>query len=437
MIVILLGGVFLSKGEKKYGGLYILSVVGLLFSLLLVTPDFGDWNVNLFIFFNNHIPLFTIFRNMYDKFGIAVSFQFAFALFIALVILGEKIHRKSLRVLIILLLTGITVWNAHMYIFSDKSADGISGVFNEDYISLIGYVKSMNEASRFVWLPLNFSSYSVIEDAKNPGRFYYGSSPLQFLAETSDYTGFQSFATAADSDLNFQMLGLIHEKKYDEIGKILQRMNAKYIINYHYAIPKQFYNHMNFEGAIDQQASGMLNELKGEKIRDFGGRYTLYSINVKYHSEKIFLTDTFDTFPDTFTGLTFQKISPSRFDIVVNNQSELIHIAFLEPFDPLWQLSAVDRDGNLCHIPNLQQMMIYRYGNGWTVSKDALVNACPNAFQTNANENEMLSLRVTFKAEKYSSSVNIVSIVCWIIVVVYLVGVGGYSMIKHKKHGKK
>lgn len=438
LIVILIAGSFISGVKKPFiKALYILAVGCLLFSFLLVSPVFGDWNTNLFIFFNNHIPLFTMFRNMYDKFGISVSFYFAFALFIALVICDEMIRRKIFKAVLLIGLICVTGWNAWKTPFLHETTNGISGVFNADYLNLVSYIKSMHESSRFVWLPLNFPSYSLIEDANNPGHYYDGPSPMQFLAGSSDYTGFQGFNTVADPDLNFQMLGLIHDKKYDEIGKILQRMNAKYVIEYHFDIPKTYYNYLNTEGAMDQQKNGMIALLEGKKIQDFGKRYTLYEINPEFANNKIFLTNSFDAFPDTFSGLIYNKISPSQYDITVMNPQDIIKIAFLEPFDKLWQLFAVNANGSLCQIPNIQQAMVYRYGNGWTIPKDTLLQACPKAFQKNTFGQEALRLRIVFQAQQYTDVVNSVSIVCWGIVIVYLIGVGGYSVIKKKNYEKK
>lgn len=430
IFIVLLGGIFLTKNDKKLAKLFIIAVSGLLFSFLLVTPNFGDWNVGLFQFFNNHIPLFTMFRNMYDKFGVAVSFQFGLALFVSLLIIGKNIHSKRIRSGILFVLVGITIWNARIFLFLDKSSEGISGTFNTDYMALVSHIKLMKESSRFTWLPLNFSSYSVIEDEKNPEHFYYGSSPIQFLAKSSDYTGFQSFATASDGDLNFQMLGLLREKKYDEIGQILQRMNTKYIINYHYNIPAKQYDHMNFEGAIDQQNEGMLELLAGKKILDFGTRYTLYMVNEKYHSEKIFLADTFDSFPKSFIGVAFQKTSPAQYEMTIQKSSDEIFIAFLEPFDSLWKLEAVDAFGYVCQLTDMKHEIIYRYGNGWTISRDAVRKQCPKAFQNDTNGNETLQLRIKFKAQQYSNIVNIVSIVFWCLTIGYFVAISVYRIIK-------
>jgi len=301
---------------------------------------------------------------------------------------------------------------------------GISGVFNEDYIALTKYIASMNEPSRFVWLPLNFASYSVIDDEKNPGHFYYGSSPLQFLSRSSDYTGFQSFVTTSDPDLNYQMIDFVNQKQYEKVARVLQRMNAKYVIHYHYDITKEYYDHMNFEGAIDQQKDGMFEMIAGEKIKDFGSRYSLYTVNEGYANDKLFLTETFDEFPKTFDKLSFTKVSPSQFDITIPDPPDSILLTFLEPFDSLWELRSVDKNGIEHIIPNLKHELVYRYGNGWTIQRDASTNTGM----------ETLKLRLTFRAERYVDMASIVSIISWVAIGGFLIVTGGRMWLKHRKY---
>lgn len=433
LIVILIAGAMISGVKKpSLKMLYILSVGSLLFSFLLISPVFGDWNVDVFIFFNNHIPLFTMFRNMQDKFGLAVSFYFAFALYAALVICDEMIKRKLVKIIMLVLLICITAFNAWKTPFFHETTNGISGILNTDYLNLTSYIESMHEPSRFVWLPLNFPSYSLIEDAKNPGHYYEGPSPMQFLAGNSDYTGFQGFSTVADPDLNFQMLGFIRDKKYYEIGTILQRMNAKYVIEYHFDIPKPYYDFLNTESMLDQQGTEMLNIIKGKKIQDFGTRYTLYEINPKFANDKLFRTDSFDSFPKVFTGLTYKKISPSQYDVTISDPTEILHIVFLEPFDRLWQLSGINDMGYSCPIPNLQQTMVYRYGNGWTIQFGALKKACSGAVKIDRNGSEIVSLRIIFKAQQYTEIVDKVSLLSWGVAILYLIVIFGKSLFMKK-----
>jgi hypothetical protein len=236
-LVIGVSAIFLRT--RKQIVLYVVAVSALVLAMLLVTPSFGGWNVSLFLFLNNTVPFFTMFRNMYDKFAMAMAFQVSLALAIALIILSERMRKLPFYGLVAAI-AAVTVFNARSFIVPSgqlEDTERISGTFNRDYIDLINYVRTMHESSRYLWLPMNFASYVVIEDGIYSGHYYVGSSPLQFLAGSSDYTGFQSFATVADPMRNNQLRQLLTEGKYAEMAAIFQQMNVKYVILDHDRIP--------------------------------------------------------------------------------------------------------------------------------------------------------------------------------------------------------
>lgn len=413
--VILFAGILVRKLKRSYICLYILTVVGLLFSFVLVTPDFGDWNIAMFTFLNNHVPLFTMFRNMYDKFGIAVSFEFAFALCISLIVLVKTIKQRYLMNLLFIVLLATTVWSANNFIFPGGSRDSnfisISSHFNDDFNNLVSYVRSMNEPSRYLWLPLNFASYVPIEDKVNPGHYYYGPSPMQFFAGVSDYTGFQSFATKTDPKLNFQMLDYLKAGNYEKIGSILQRMNVRYVIVSSYTLPSAAYAHLNIGGSIINEKPAFYQLILGDKIKDFGKRYSLYSINKKFDNNKIFLSDSFNNFPNSIKDVRFIKTYPYQYEVYIQKSSATIYLAFLEPYDRLWRLSAVDPSGKETNLFDVIHEKIFRYGNGWTINTGTI------PFHGQSNE---IHLRIYFSVQKFVPYINFFSITVWIVSVGYL-----------------
>jgi hypothetical protein len=281
----------------------------------------------------------------------------------------------------------------------------------------------MHEPSRFAWLPLNFASYVVIEDKENPGHYYYGASPMQFLAGISDFAGFQSFATTADPDLNFQMLGYLHNGQYEKIGEILQRMSVKYIIVSRYSLPKAAYDHLNFEGTIDAQKPAYNKLILGDKIKDFGTRYSLYSINKRFTTDKIFLTNNTQSIPADIAVPAIQKSYPYQYDITIHFKEGRTNLAFLEPFDGSWDLFAVDSQGHEYTVNNATHFMIYRFGNGWSFELPKIVQAYPKTLET-VNGQKQIHLRIYFHVQKYVQFINEVSVVFWIGIAGYLVIMG-------------
>ena len=51
------------------------------------------------------------------------------------------------------------------------------------------------------------------------------------LTDTSDYAGYLSFGSIENPSLGGTILNLIKEKKYDDVGRIFQMINVKYIID--------------------------------------------------------------------------------------------------------------------------------------------------------------------------------------------------------------
>lgn len=418
-VLVLTAGLMLGQVSRNLKGMYLVTAGILLWTMTLVTPNFGDWNVGMFVFFNNRIPLFTMFRNMYDKFAYPMAFAYASVLTVSLVIVDKSIRNRKLFAAILVIVTAVTISNARTFLFPVYTDGGfstrISGNFNPDYISLAKYIRNMHEPSRFLWLPLNFPSYSVIADAENPGHYYFGSSPLQFIAGSSDYTGFQSFATESDPDLNFKLMGLFKEKKYNDVARILQRMNVKYVIVDHQKITGSGWDRLNLFGIIESQTPEFYTTLLGKRLRDFGITYTLYEVNPNFKNDKIFLTDELGDTIGSIEPVTFKRVSESEYDIWITSPDKQKFLAFLEPYNSLWELSLVNPlNGKLTLLPRNGHTKIYRYGNGYALDPVFISGRNPDVIKRSGNGKSEIQLKLTFRPAKISTLANMLTLFSWI-----------------------
>ena len=131
LAVILVAGTLLHKVKKSTKILFLTVTGGLLLAMLFFTPNFGLWNLQLFQYLITHIPFFVIFRNMHDKFALAMAFYYAFALWISFVIFGEAGIKRIYTFIAILCVLLVTVIRFVPYIFPNyqKIAEGAIASF--------------------------------------------------------------------------------------------------------------------------------------------------------------------------------------------------------------------------------------------------------------------------------------------------------------------
>jgi len=364
LFVILTAGLVLRKIRKEIRILYLTITCGLLLAMLFITPNFGFWNLQLFQFLNTHIPFFVIFRNMYDKFALSMAFYFAFSLWISFVVLGEaKIKRIYIYVVTIVVLF-VTLIRSVPYMYPNFKETGelthISGL-NKDYMDLTRYIQNLNTSSRFVWYPMTFGDYVYISDSNNPNHYYVGISPLQIFSRSSDLAGFYGLQTPGDPQLNWNVLTLLQQRNYTEVGNVLKRLNVGYVIVNHEEMPQNVPFVLEQFDFVKYQNIQYLNTILGVKIRDFGNRYSLYAINREFFSPTVFLSDA---------QIPFYKNSDGTYDIGPFTVSQQTHLIFMEPYSRLWTLERLD-DYKQRAIQGVSSLA-YGYGNDWLLDSAKL-----------------------------------------------------------------
>ena len=427
-LIVILAGLFLKKTKRKYSKLYFLSLLSWLIVIFFFTVNIGGWGLNLFLWLNEHVPGFVMFRNMYDKFGLAMAFSFAFLLGVSLKIIFDQIQNRSIKTIIIILLTGLVMLNAKPFISGEYSRTPLwltknsftpISDFNQDFYDLLAYIKKIDTSSRFLWLPLNNANYILIHDKKLQNHYYVGVSPLQFLARKTDFNGLLSFPP----DLSLQLLKNIFKQNYKEVGLFFQRMNVKYIIvnnNASDEIKKSYlYGYYSRGDLYNAQGENLKKAILGRKISDFGRQYSLYEINSDFKNEKIYLTNNLNVIPRDFLSVTYKKLASYKYEIKIKNLKGEKYLVFLDPYQRQWNLYF--SKNNRPFLTGSHEI-VFDYANGWLIDPEKIKNAFPkDYYHLNSDRSIDLILTLYFKPHDYFYAGILVSSITGICLILYLI----------------
>jgi len=416
-VCILLAGFLVSKNKNEKKTIYYLSLLSFLLSWFFFSPNIGAYGTKVFLFFSNNIPFFTMFRNMYDKFALPLSFSYAIAFGVSLQIILEYIRNKWIaNVLITFIISILIITSIANGIFLQRQINPLStfsGEFNSDFTQMSLYLQNLNNASRIAWIPLNSPTYVSIEDGKYPGHFYSGLSPLRELANMSDYTGRFSFITQTDLFLGDKLFNLINEAKYSQAGELLQQRNTKFIIVDH-QLPPTYLQSFYFGGdnlpILKNQGSKFQKIILGSKIKDFGSRYSLYNINPQFENDKLFLADNFKNFPKTYNNLSYKRLNSYSYDISISHLKNSEKLIFLDPYYKDWTLHLMTPNGSTEEYENGENALVFGYANGWTIDPEKIIsNYNSNYYTRNTDGSINLSFRLYFDIQKYTYIAYIIS----------------------------
>lgn len=431
LIPILLALLYLRKADIEDRKIYLAALVSWLITLFFFTVKIGDWGVNVFVWLNNTVPGFVMFKNMFDKFGIAMAFSYAFLFAISLKIVFDTISNDRIKKYALILIFGVILLNAKPFIFGDfykspiwttKETHNTISDFNTDFYDLLAYLKPMDEASRFLWLPLNNANYIQISDKNLPDHYYSGVSPLQFLANKSDFNGKLSFP-AKEGDIMFQA---IEDGKYEIVGEYLQQFNVKYIIVNHDISPDLQQSYLFGHKLFDAQNDDFYKVLLGDKVKDFGKRYSLYSINQQFSNEKIYLTDNKNVIPRNFSQVTYEKLASYEYKVSIKNLIGKKNLVFLDPYHKQWEWY-FQKDRKPC-IAGLHEV-VFNYANGWDIDAESIKKNFSKEYYTeNPDGSINLDLVLYFKPQSYFIPGLMVSGVTLVGCLVYL----GYNWRRYR-----
>lgn len=388
---------------KENNGFFSYVAMSWLLAAFLFSANLGTWGTNLFVWMNIHIPAFSMFRNMYDKFALAVALTSAMLLCIAATTVFDNIperFKKGFIVVMFLMWIPLSIPLIENKILISTihgtTNQPFINDFNKDYYSLIAKVSTFTDSYRFLWLPMNTASYPPIQDSIDNNRFYYGISPLQILSGKNDMSGYLSFGAYAD-----KIFDDIVNDDYDEAGQYLGQLGIGYIITNN-LLPDSIktsgiwsYKGKNY--LLSNEAT-MEQHLLGAKLSDFGGRYSLYKMNSKYLKDKLFLSEQ-DHPGQTICTLTYKKLNSYSYSVDISNLSNDQSIYFLEPYHELWEWYTPDM---IKTVLSGEHDFAYDYANSWGISADHIRNSLAKKYYSE-NKDGSINARfiLFFKPARY------------------------------------
>ena len=219
---------------------------------------------------------------------------------------------------------------------STQGTDTKINDLNSDFYDLTKFIKEEPVPSNYLWLPLGNTAYAAIVDNKLENHYYYGTSPIQLLTGKYDYSGKYSF----ENDVAKKVFDQIAIGQYEKAGSYFQKLNINYIIVNKSLSLDIIGSNMYDDNTYQIQQKGFYDAVLGEKIQDFGNRYSLYRIKDKFQSDKIFLYASEDT-PDYSSGnVKYTKVAPYKYKLSFKYDSHQDKLTFLSPYHQGRQLSS-------------------------------------------------------------------------------------------------
>lgn len=400
---------------------FIVSLLGLLVSWFLMTPNFQDWGPNSFVWLSLHVPFFTMFRNMFDKFSMPLALYYALCLAVSLSILAGRFAGKKLHLAIGIGLTATILVNASPLFQVRTEHVGVqaklSGTFNDDFNNLAVYVSNLKNPSRILWLPLNYPSFTNVEDKYNPGHFYSGPSPLRLLSNRQDYAGQYSFITSTNIAIGDSIFPGLRDKKYAQFGRMVQLLNARYVILDKQHLPESMTSYLyggDSRVVLKWQTEEFINGLLGKKLQDFGARYTLHEINPKYNNDRIYLTDDYEVFPNILPNVNYEKISDSSYKISLTKIKKSQKLVFLDSYYRDWTLYLVGPQ--LKAYRKGKNVPVQGFANGWEIDPDEIKsNFSKGYYTTNPDGSLNLHLSLYFEPNKFNEPTRKISVASFVV----------------------
>jgi hypothetical protein len=399
IFIILGGGLFIYKFDeirKLYiGALFTLLLGVYLFTVNIGQTKLGNIGTELFIWLASSIPGFLIFRNMYDKFAHGVSFAFAVTLAISLIALINNKSIKKYKTFVYIIIGSVILITSKPFIFGEfqrlpiwTTSSLYQGIedFNDDYKNLVSYIESQAYKGRYLFTPLAAGNVIAIQSKNLSDHYYIGVSPLLILTGKNDYSGTLSFGIK-----NNELFNSIHDKDYEQIGKIFQSMNVYYIVINH-DVPDQFANGYLYPFDLyKRQDNEYLSHILGTKVKDFGTRYSIYTINEKYQNQKVFLSDSLNEFSYSYPDIEYIKTSDNRYEITIKDTNIPEYLVFLDENLPGWEVYTKDNNKF-----GARQYNTPYFTNIWKIDKDLV-----SSMQQNSDEDIELTLEY-IPSQKYN-----------------------------------
>lgn len=302
---------------KKNKNIFIIILVSWFLTLYLFTVDIWSNGLFIFIWLNNNIPGFSMFRNMYDKFALWMAFTTSLMIWFSLYNIKKNQYTLTIIILLISIYHYIPFIKGSYQQLPFRSTNEVYDRINKlpnSFLELINFLKSSPSNWRYLWLPLQQSNYLFIKSQwKQINSYYMWVSPINVLSKKEDIVWDLWFLSDQNS-----ILKLLKNNQYAELAKIFQKYNINYFIlnnNVSNDIKDSyFFTSITKKDIFEQNNTLFYNEILGSKITDIWKEYTIYSINNKYQS---------NTLSSNNWTIIYKKKNTFKYHIYFNN----IHIS--------------------------------------------------------------------------------------------------------------
>ena len=211
---------------------------------------------------------------------------------------------------------------------------------------------------------------------------------------------------------------LLRQGSYDAIGRIFQEQNIGYVIINHELLPKKARIFLDAYDFMTLQGDEYRKVILGEKIRDFGIRYSMYSINAKYATPTIFLSSDIEGPLSKVTQVDFRNVRNNMYEVSLTDMSSSVELVMLKPYNKLWNVYIVN--GSKSKRYDTDHVPAYNFGNAWHIDPVDVAAKFPDLVYKTDDDSYRIDLEIRFIPELYTIPAIILSILSVIGVVLYM-----------------
>lgn len=441
-LVLFFGLIYFRKYSKKsQSNVFIFLLICLIVSLFFFTVNIGPLK-DLFTAMR-FIPGFIMFRNFFDKFSVGYILIYSLVISYSLVIVRQRFPS---RYKIIFLLFFVAVLFGLLPIKQTINSplwrtDNIYRVMNipDEYLATMKYVKdNISSSNTILSIPFGASIYTIIKDSDS-NNVYVGTSPVKIFSDVNDISGHYSFNFSEEANT---IDSVFVNKDVNKLQKILYEYNANYIL-FTKNIPDEVRNAnwLYDKKMLSVQDQKFVDDLSHKKIyTSKNGNYEIYTLK---DTNTMLSSD----------NLTFQKISPVKYRLKINNLKNQ-DLIFHDTYHGEWKLYLnKNSDSSWCgkrkkittrvtecsevkEIFNIEDLGyifkrtvfdqnhkdVYNYGNRWSInSKEITLNYSDDYYVENADGTINIEMTLYFKQQNYFYFGGILSVIVYLLGAFYVI----------------
>ncbi len=343
-----------------------------------------------------YIPGFSMFRNFYGQWQWVQDFFYSLLLSYALFLILSKL-KKRVVYSVSIVIAGLLMYSSWPFLSGQilrqphRATDNVSMIIQMDphYQQALSFFKNRPDESKIFDFPFTEFSYQLVPGL-NRGA-YIGVSPISYLTGRKDFSGQQILYPFSDVFLN-----LIKEKNYTAIKRLFGLLNVRYI--FYIADPRaysDFFPEIPFTLLLkvlpdSQSLANFVPKIVDEKIFQQGNYQIYYSDNDYYlprfyvpttivpygqkndwlsqntsfyvntrqtdprigYIQKALCTKIYSTSDckqgeiktrDTVPIISFQRINPTKYKVIVSEASGPFMLVFSEQFHKDWKAFISDQ----------------------------------------------------------------------------------------------